>query len=119
MIKSAIISKLNLDEMSCTSANKNISVGDEYKYILTALEYAAGEVMHRITVSYQLNLGGQVSRNNPVKIAVWTYVGHEVKSRDKVLSFSEVELTEDLLNAVQDVELLFDAVNTENKRVYL
>lgn len=118
--KSKFITGLNLDKYKCIDAEKNISVSAEYKYVMVNLEFRNDRGWgFKLSSSYAINLGGQISKNESVKVvSVHLLKGKELKW-DRLAAFSGEEVTEEILNAVNDINDLFEAVDTENKRVYL
>jgi hypothetical protein len=118
--KSKFITGLNLDKYKCIDAEKNISVSAEYKYVLVNLEFRDDRGWgFRLSSSYAVNLGGQISKYSSAKVVFVHLLEGKKLKRDRLAAFSGAEVTEELLNAINDINNLFESVDTENKRVYL
>lgn len=117
---SDFINNLLLDCFDCVSAEKNISVSDEYRYTLVTLEFRDVDGRgYKVSSSYAVNLGGKISQEESIKVAYQYIVDGKTISRDRILSFFPSEVTEELLDAVNDINTLFEEVDLKNKRVYL
>lgn len=120
MASSQFISKLMLDCFDCITADKNISVSEEYKHILVALEFKDVAGVHfKISAAYSVNLGGKISMRQSVKVAYSKSCSGKVVERGRLVAFKELEVTDELLMAVNDINELFESTDTENKRVFM
>ena len=117
---SDLIDSLLLDCFDCISAEKNISVSDEYRYVMVNMEYRdVNGRGYKVSSSYAVNLGGQISKEQSVKVAYQYLLDGKTVKRDRLVSYSAREVTEELIDAVNDINTLFEEVDLKNKRVYM
>lgn len=110
----------------CVQAQKNITRCEEYKYVNLNLMYELGQRQVEVGASYAINVGGKVSRENPVKMVVKMYdLSGNVTEDPKVLfkrslrAFRPDEMTEEMVKDINAANLMFDQADKEVQRVYL
>lgn len=110
----------------CVQAQKNITRCGEYKYVNLNLMYELGQRQVEVGASYAMNVGGKVSRENPVKMIVKMYdLSGDVTEDPKVLfkrslrAFRPDEMTEEMVRDINAANLMFDQADKEVQRVYL
>lgn len=110
----------------CVQAQKNITRCDEYKYVNLNLMYELGQRQVEIGASYAINVGGKVSRENPVKMIVKMYdISGDVTEDPEVIfkrslrAFRPDEMTEEMVKDINAANLMFDQADKEVQRVYL
>ncbi|QPI18086.1 hypothetical protein POP15_038 [Pectobacterium phage POP15] len=110
----------------CVQAQKNITRCEEYKYVNLNLMYELGQRQVEVGASYAINVGGKVSRENPVKMIVKMYdLSGDVTEDPKVLfkrslrAFRPDEMTEEMVKDINAANLMFDQADKEVQRVYL
>lgn len=118
-MKSEFISGMWLEEFTCVSAEKNITVGAEYKYIMVNLEFQSDYGKFKISSSFAVNAGGKISQKEAAKVAAVYSTNGQVSSRARISSVSDGEYSDELLAAINDINELFDQADIENKKVYM
>lgn len=110
----------------CVQAQKNITRCGEYNYVNMNLMYELGHRQVEVGASYAINVGGKVSRENPVKMIVKMYdLSGDVAEDPKVLfkrslrAFRPDEMTEEMVRDINAANLMFDQADKEVQRVYL
>lgn len=110
----------------CVQAQKNITRCDEYKYVNLNLMYELGQRQVEVGASYAINVGGKVSRENPVKMIVKMYdISGDVTEDPEVIfkrslrAFRPDEMTEEMVKDINAANLMFDQADKEVQRVYL
>ena len=110
----------------CVQAQKNITRCDEYKYVNLNLMYELGQRQVEVGASYAINVGGKVSRENPVKMIVKMYdISGDVTEDPEVIfkrslrAFRPDEMTEEIVKDINAANLMFDQADKEVQRVYL
>lgn len=110
----------------CVQAQKNITRCDEYKYVNLNLMYELGHRQVEVGASYAINVGGKVSRENPVKMIVKMFdISGDVTEDPEVIfkrslrAFRPDEMTEEMIKDINAANLMFDQADKEVQRVYL
>lgn len=110
----------------CVHAQKNITRCAEYKYVNLNLMYELGQRQVEVGASYAINVGGKVSRENPVKMIVKMFdISGDVTEDPEVIfkrslrAFRPDEMTEEMVKDINAANLMFDQADKEVQRVYL
>ena len=110
----------------CVQATKNITRCDEYKYVNLNLMYELGHRQVEVGATYAINVGGQISREVPVKMLVKMYdISGDPSEEAKVIfkrslrAFRPDEMTEEMVKDLKVADLMFDQANKDVQRVYL
>lgn len=110
----------------CVQAQKNIIRCDEYKYVNLNLIYELDHRQVEVGATYAINVGGQISREVPVKMAIKMFdVSGDVTEDPKVLfkrslrAFRPDQMTEEMIKDINAANLMFDQADKEVQRVYL
>lgn len=110
----------------CVQAQKNITRFDEYKYVNLNLMYELGQRQVEVAATYAINIGGQISRECPVKMIIKMFDLSGNASEDpKVLfkrslrAFRPDQMTEEMVKDINAANLMFDQADKEVQRVYL
>lgn len=121
MAKSDFIEGMMLDcGFECVSAEKHISVSEEYKYVMVNLEFIdTDRRSFKVSSSYVVNRGGQLSRQESAKVAAQYLDNGTVINRERIVAYREEEFTEELVNAINDINDLFEGADINNKKVYM
>ncbi|URC22628.1 hypothetical protein KASHIRA_00340 [Serratia phage vB_SmaM-Kashira] len=121
MAKSDFIEGMMLDcGFDCVSAEKHISVSEEYKYVMVNLEFIdSSKRAFKVSSSYVVNRGGKISMQESAKVAAQYLNDGKVINRDRIVAYNEAEFTEELLNAINDINELFEQADVEGKKVYM
>ncbi|URC22371.1 hypothetical protein CHUUTOTORO_02860 [Serratia phage vB_SmaM-ChuuTotoro] len=121
MAKSDFIEGMMLDcGFECVSAEKHISVSEEYKYVMVNLEFVdTDRRAFKVSSSYVINRGGQLSRQESAKVAAQYLNNGEVINRERICAYREEEFSEELVNAINDINALFEDADLNNKKVYM
>lgn len=110
----------------CIQATKNITRGEEYKYVNLNLMYERDHRQVEVGATYAINVGGQISREVPVKMLVKMYdmsgdpnEEAEVIFKRSLRAFRSEEMTEEMIEDLRFADMMFDQANSEVQRVYL
>lgn len=110
----------------CVQAQKNITRCDEYKYVNLNLMYELDHRQVEVGASYAINVGGQVSREVPVKMLIKMYsLSGDVTEEPEVLfkrslrAYRPDQMTEEMIKDINVANLMFDKADKEVQRVYL
>lgn len=110
----------------CVQAQKNITRCDEYKYVNLNLMYELDCRQVEVGATYAINVGGQISREVPVKMVVKMFdLSGDVTEDPKVLfkrslrAFRPDQMTEEMIKDINAANLMFDQADKEVQRVYL
>lgn len=110
----------------CVQAQKNITRCDEYKYVNLNLMYELNHRQVEVGATYAINVGGQISREVPVKMIIKMFdVSGDVTKDPKVLfkrslrAFRPDQMTEEMIKDINAANLMFDQADKEVQRVYL
>lgn len=109
----------------CVQATKNITRTDEYKYVNLNLMYELGTRQVEVGATYAINVGGQISREVPVKMLIKMYElsgsgeEPEVIFRRSLRAFRPDEMTEEMIKDIKIADMMFDDANKDIKRVFL
>lgn len=110
----------------CVQAQKNIIRYDEYKYVNLNLMYELDHRQVEVGATYAINVGGQISREVPVKMIIKMFdVSGDVTEDPKVLfkrslrAFRPDQVTEEMIKDINAANLMFDQADKEVQRVYL
>lgn len=109
----------------CVYATKNITRCEEYKYVNLNLVYELGTQQVEVAAAYAINIGGQVSREVPVKMLLKMFElsgsaeEAEVILKRSLRAFRPEEMTEEMVKDIKTVSLMFDQANKDVQRVYL
>ncbi|AKY04044.1 hypothetical protein ADU18_0144 [Cronobacter phage PBES 02] len=110
----------------CVQAQKNITRCDEYKYVNLNLMYELDRRQVEVGATYAINVGGQISREVPVKMIIKMFdVSGDVTEDPKVLfkrslrAFRPDQMTEEMIKDINAANLMFDQADKEVQRVYL
>lgn len=110
----------------CVQATKNITRSDEYKYVNLNLMYELDHRQVEVGATYAINVGGQISREVPVKMIIKMFDLSGDPSGDPVVLFKRSlrafrpdEMTEEMLKDIKMADLMFDEANKDVQRVYL
>lgn len=110
----------------CVQAQKNITRCDEYKYVNLNLMYELDHRQVEVGATYAINVGGQISREVPVKMLIKMLdVSGDVTEDPKVLfkrslrAFRPDQMTEEMIKDINAANLMFDQADKEVQRVYL
>lgn len=110
----------------CVQATKNITRCGEYKYVNLNLMYELGQRQVEVGATYAINVGGQISREIPVKMLIKMYDLSGDPNGDPVVlfkrslrAFRPEEMTEEMLKDIKMADLMFDDANKDVQRVYL
>ncbi|MGL5281401.1 MAG: DUF7325 family protein [Plesiomonas shigelloides] len=110
----------------CVQAQKNITRCDEYKYVNLNLMYELDHRQVEVGATYAINVGGQISREVPVKMIIKMFdVSGDVTEDPKVLfkrslrAFRPDQMTEGMIKDINAANLMFDQADKEVQRVYL
>lgn len=108
-----IFEKFDLTGYTITSAIRHLTLGDEYTGQRTAIKASNGENEIEVHGSWATNVGGKVSRKQPVKVMI-----KDINKKYKVSGFNEEEIDNDMIALVKMVEDLFESAPKETKRVW-
>ncbi len=113
----SIFDKVDFTRLECTRAEKNIADDFDRKYITTRLEFCdnSGQIVFAVRSSCSRLDRYTVLYEDPVKIS-WDNFKHKTKGR--IRSFGEHEMTDDVKKDVDLIEKLFDTSPDSIKRVY-
>lgn len=110
----------------CVQAQKNITRCDEYKYVNLNLMYELDHRQVEVGATYAINVGGQISREVPVKMIIKMYdISGDVTEDPEVIfkrslrAFRPDEMTEEMVKDINAANLMFDQADKEVQRVYL
>ncbi|MGX4995852.1 DUF7325 family protein [Enterobacter hormaechei] len=110
----------------CVQAQKNITRCDEYKYVNLNLMYELDHRQVEVGATYAINVGGQISREVPVKMIIKMFdLSGDVAEDPKVLfkrslrAFRPDQMTEEMIKDINAANLMFDQADKEVQRVYL
>lgn len=110
----------------CVQAQKNITRCDEYKYVNLNLMYELDHRQVEVGATYAINVGGQISREVPVKMVIKMFdVSGDVTEDPKVLfkrslrALRPDQMTEEMIKDINAANLMFDQADKEVQRVYL
>lgn len=110
----------------CVQAQKNITRCDEYKYVNLNLMYELDHRQVEVGATYAINVGGQISREVPVKMIIKMFdVSGDVTEDPKVLfkrslrAFRPDQMTGEMIKDINAANLMFDQADKEVQRVYL
>lgn len=110
----------------CVQAQKNITREGEYKYINLNLMYELGGRQAEVAAVYALNLGGEVSREVPVKMLIKMYDLSGDKTEDPVVLFKRSlrawkpeEITEEMVKDLMTANAMFDKADAEVQRIFV
>lgn len=110
----------------CVQAQKNITRCDEYKYVNLDLMYELDHRQVEVGATYAINVGGQISREVPVKMIIKMFdVSGDATEDPKVLfkrslrALRPDQMTEEMIKDINAANLMFDQADKEVQRVYL
>lgn len=110
----------------CVVATKNITKTSEYSHINVYLVYELDDRQVDVTCVYSVNVGGKISKEEPVKMLVKMFrLGEtdddepEELMRRRLSAYRPEEMTDQMIKDINATNIMFDQADKSVSRVYL
>ena len=108
-----IFEKFDFTGYTITSAIRHLTMGHEYTGQRTSIKATNGENEIEVHGSWATNVGGKVSRQQPVKIMI-----KDAHKKYAVAGYNESEIDNDLIALTKTLDDMFESAPKETKRVW-